>query len=626
MTANLRLGRDIPHLIQAGTCSCGKDLSTCNVEGHALRFSTKYAPSIPHNAIRDHVAMVCREAGMQTTIEDKTLFGGKPIPDVVSLHTDSGKTWVMDVVIADPHDNNANCPETKPGAALNEAVRRKRVTYKDAVTKGGKRMEKTTTVIPLATEIYDGWSSNFSDCVRDIAATTSRRLGKQSGQTTDIKSLICRSIAQRIGVTQQRSQAVMIRHRLRAAVEAKGETMYQDAGRTFDWMGSQPPAPVISFPSFFRHRTLSPFPSLQHHKNGVAELVAAAGLLLILSLSPLSRSLPSLILPLPTSQHYQHGGSGLLAAAGGLCSPLLNAPPVVPHSPFSLSHPCPHPCSISTTSMGPLGYWLLLVAASHLSSLPLSRRASFPFLTPIPAASALPAWGHWATGCCWWPPRTSHHCPCPVVPHSPSSLPSPQHQHYQHGATGLLAAAGGRLAPLITAPVPSCLIPLPHFHPRSISTTSMGPLGYWLLLEGFARLSSMPLLPCLVPLSLSHLSPNPCSSSTTSTSSMDPLGYWLLLVAFARLSSVYFGYFNLWALQVAVYSKRTMSDVHGRTFAVWTAVTCMLCILCALHLDSRPLYLATLASFLFALLHFLLELLVYKTMTLKNFAAPCFFA
>ncbi|CAI5518469.1 unnamed protein product, partial [Closterium sp. Naga37s-1] len=114
--------------------------------------------------------------------------------------------------------------------------------------------------------------------------------------------------------------------------------------------------------------------------------------------------------------------------------------------------------------------------------------------------------------------------------------------------------------------------------------------------------------------------------STTSTSSMDPLGYWLLLVAFARLSSVYFGYFNLWALQVAVYSKRTMSDVHGRTFAVWTAVTCTLCILCALHLDSRPLYLATLASFLFALLHFLLELLVYKTMTLKNFAAPCFFA
>ncbi|CAI5981299.1 unnamed protein product [Closterium sp. NIES-65] len=176
-------------------------------------------------------------------MEDKAFFGGKPIPDVVSLHTDSGKTWVMDVVIADPHDNNANCPETKPGAALNEAVRRKKATYKEAVTKGGKRMEKTTKVIPLATEIYGGWSNSFSDCVKDIAATTSKRLGRQSGQTTDLKFLICRSIAQRIGVTQQRSQAVMIRHRLRAAVEAKGETMYQDAGKTFDWMGSQPSAP-----------------------------------------------------------------------------------------------------------------------------------------------------------------------------------------------------------------------------------------------------------------------------------------------------------------------------------------------------------------------------------------------
>ncbi|CAI5963220.1 unnamed protein product, partial [Closterium sp. NIES-65] len=80
IAANLRLGRDIPHLIQAGTCSCGKDLSTCNAAGHALRCSTKYAPSIPHNAIRDHVAMVCREAGMQTTMEDKAFFGGKADP------------------------------------------------------------------------------------------------------------------------------------------------------------------------------------------------------------------------------------------------------------------------------------------------------------------------------------------------------------------------------------------------------------------------------------------------------------------------------------------------------------------------------------------------------------------
>lgn len=34
------------------------------------------------------------------------------------------------------------------------------------------------------------------------------------------------------------------------------------------------------------------------------------------------------------------------------------------------------------------------------------------------------------------------------------------------------------------------------------------------------------------------------------------LGYWLCLVGFFRLSSVYFGYFKIWALQVAVYSKK----------------------------------------------------------------------
>lgn len=107
---------------------------------------------------------------------------------------------------------------------------------------------------------------------------------------------------------------------------------------------------------------------------------------------------------------------------------------------------------------------------------------------------------------------------------------------------------------------------------------------------------------------------------------MKLLGYWLLLVAFARLSSVYFGYFNIWALQVGVYSRSKMSDVHGRTFAAWTSVTCVLCILTATHLDCRPLFLATLSSFLIALVHFLLELVAFKTMTGRNFAAPCFFA
>ncbi|CAH2041814.1 unnamed protein product [Thlaspi arvense] len=37
-----------------------------------------------------------------------------------------------------------------------------------------------------------------------------------------------------------------------------------------------------------------------------------------------------------------------------------------------------------------------------------------------------------------------------------------------------------------------------------------------------------------------------------------------------------------------------VTEVHGRTFGVWTLLTCTLCFLCAFNLDNKPLYLATL--------------------------------
>ncbi|KAJ4839386.1 hypothetical protein Tsubulata_040235, partial [Turnera subulata] len=62
------------------------------------------------------------------------------------------------------------------------------------------------------------------------------------------------------------------------------------------------------------------------------------------------------------------------------------------------------------------------------------------------------------------------------------------------------------------------------------------------------------------------------------------------------------------------------TDVHGRTFGVWTLLTCTLCYLCAFNLDSKPLYLATFLSFIYALGHFLTEYLLYQTMTTTNLA------
>ncbi|XP_056862157.1 ergosterol biosynthetic protein 28 isoform X1 [Raphanus sativus] len=107
---------------------------------------------------------------------------------------------------------------------------------------------------------------------------------------------------------------------------------------------------------------------------------------------------------------------------------------------------------------------------------------------------------------------------------------------------------------------------------------------------------------------------------------MKALGYWLMVVGSLRLASVWFGFFNIWALRLAVFSQTTMSEVHGRTFGVWTLLTCTLCFLCAFNPENKPLYLATFLSFIYALGHFLTEYLFYHTMTVANLSTVAFFA
>nr|AAM62559.1 unknown [Arabidopsis thaliana] len=107
---------------------------------------------------------------------------------------------------------------------------------------------------------------------------------------------------------------------------------------------------------------------------------------------------------------------------------------------------------------------------------------------------------------------------------------------------------------------------------------------------------------------------------------MKALGYWLMVVGSLRLASVWFGFFNIWALRLAVFSHTTMSEVHGRTFGVLTLLTCTLCFLCAFNLENKPLYLATFLSFIYALGHFLTEYLFHQTMTIANLSTVGFFA
>lgn len=66
----------------------------------------------------------------------------------------------------------------------------------------------------------------------------------------------------------------------------------------------------------------------------------------------------------------------------------------------------------------------------------------------------------------------------------------------------------------------------------------------------------------------------------------------------------------------------TVNDLYGRTFAVWTAVTCALCLACARDPRVAPVYGATLFSFVVALAFFAGEAFIFRTMSPKSAAQP----
>ncbi|KAI4986832.1 hypothetical protein ZWY2020_019462 [Hordeum vulgare] len=102
-----------------------------------------------------------------------------------------------------------------------------------------------------------------------------------------------------------------------------------------------------------------------------------------------------------------------------------------------------------------------------------------------------------------------------------------------------------------------------------------------------------------------------------------------------RLTSVWFGFFNIRAprslpspadRQWPRLLSLALTEIHGRTIGVWTLLTCTPCFLCAFNLESKPLYIATFLSFIYALGHFLTEYLIYHTIAAANLSTVGFFA
>jgi len=121
------------------------------------------------------------------------------------------------------------------------------------------------------------------------------------------------------------------------------------------------------------------------------------------------------------------------------------------------------------------------------------------------------------------------------------------------------------------------------------------------------------------------------------------LSNWLYLVACLRLLSVYLGYSYPapvmgQTLQSQLFAsansdkkkdgpaRQEFTPLAGRTFAVWTAVTCAVCIVTARNPGNVPLLQLCTGTFGFALGYFALEYSVYKTVTLQTVLRPAFFA
>lgn len=101
----------------------------------------------------------------------------------------------------------------------------------------------------------------------------------------------------------------------------------------------------------------------------------------------------------------------------------------------------------------------------------------------------------------------------------------------------------------------------------------------------------------------------------------------LVLNQFSSFQHCKLSYWNWFVLlKVAHFNDFVVTEVHGRTFGVWTLLTCTLCFLCAFNLDNKQLYLATFLSFIYALGHFLTEYLIYQTMAIANLTTVSIFA
>lgn len=99
----------------------------------------------------------------------------------------------------------------------------------------------------------------------------------------------------------------------------------------------------------------------------------------------------------------------------------------------------------------------------------------------------------------------------------------------------------------------------------------------------------------------------------------------LIFVAILRVGSAVVGYADAGIFRRRVFNEappREVTALAGRTFGVWTAVTCTLCLLRAVFVDEYRIHYAALAPFVLAIAYFALELFLYGTLNVRGALSP----
>jgi len=96
---------------------------------------------------------------------------------------------------------------------------------------------------------------------------------------------------------------------------------------------------------------------------------------------------------------------------------------------------------------------------------------------------------------------------------------------------------------------------------------------------------------------------------------MRSLQGWIFVVGLMALGNTVSCYVNHSFLGARLYTgaPEKMNDLAGRLFGLWTLMSALLRLSCAILITNRALFNLTLMSFVIAFVHFLSEAFVYKT-------------